>query len=172
MVASRFFVNKDFDDVLLEELPEFYDLIEKEAQRKDGLIEVVVSSFGGYSHVLMAYLDAFQAAKREGVIISTHVSGMAASCGSLLAVSGTKGYRTMSSYSQHYVHLGSAGFMVRSEDEAERMIGSVQSHFEFVKSIYSVNAKIPGLASKLKTDHLFVNAQTALDWKMVDKVVN
>lgn len=166
----KFFVTQEFDDDLQKDLRKFYSEVDEVSKQKDAAIEVIINSEGGDCSVLKSYLDAFEYAKSEGVTVKTHVSGIAASCGSLLAIAGSPGHRSMSAHSEHYMHLGSAGFRTHTDLELERMTGQVQRHFDFVRGMYAKYAKVPNLRKKLETDHLFVDAETAKQWKLVDTV--
>lgn len=165
---SRFFVTEEFDSGLLASLDSFYDLIDEQSKLKDGRIDVIINSDGGYVDVLKSYLDAFDFAKNAGVIVATRVSGTAASCGSLLAIAGTPGYRTMSKDSYHYIHVGSAGATGRTSVAFDRWANYAKTHFEWVESQYRKYAKIPGLKKKLEHDSLFVNFEEALEWRLID----
>lgn len=168
---SRFFVTDDFDQVLLDRLDVFYESVDEESSKKAGRIDVIVCSDGGEVDVLKAYIDAFDTAKRQDVVVATHVSGLAASCGSLLAINGSPGYRTISKHSYHYVHTGMAGAVGRNEVELERFSNVAKEHYRFVRDQYRRYANIPNLDEELRNDHLFVNASQAKRWGLVDKVV-
>lgn len=170
-MSKRFFVARDFDDELLETLPQLYEMIDEESSAKNGRIDVIICSDGGAVSILKAFLDAFSVAKDAGVIVATHVSGLAASCGSILAINGTVGYRTIGGSSHHYIHTGIAGAIGRNEVEMERFSQMAKEHYSFVREQYRKNADIPDLDTLLVDDHLFVNARQSKKWGLVDKVM-
>lgn len=165
---KRFYVFDDFDSILLSRTQDLYEMIDEEKELKDGKVEVLINSPGGEVSVLIALLDAFDYAKKNGVTVATKVTGLAASCGSLLAVAGTPGHRTMSKHSHHYVHLGSASAVGRTKVAFDRYAGYAGNHFDWVEEIYRKYTKIPGLKKKLEQDHLFVGFDEALKWRMID----
>jgi len=99
-MTSRFYVTQDFDDELLETLPQLYEFIEKEQHRRNAEISIVINSYGGYVHVLKAFIHAINVAKKHDIVVETVVTGIAASCGSLLAIHGTPGHRLIAAGSQ------------------------------------------------------------------------
>lgn len=169
--VTRFYVTQDFDNDLLNMLPGLYAEIDKQANLRDAKIQVVINSDGGYVDTLKAFIDAFEYAQAQDVIVSTHVTGIAASCGSLLAMRGTKGHRTISRDSKHYVHLGYVGGgYPRSEIEVVRVTSASKDHFKWVRKQYQTYAEIPDLDEKLRDDHLFVSSRDSVRWGLADKV--
>lgn len=170
-MTNVFYVMSDFDGELLEGLPKLYEIIEDQADKRDPRVNIIINSYGGFTDVLKAFMDAFEYGKNEGVTIATYVSGFAGSCASLLAVSGSKGHRFVSSHSQHYLHLGTGwSLTAKSVEESRRIFESNRNHFEFVKGTYERLAKVPDIAEKLRDDHLFVDAKTSVKWGLADKV--
>lgn len=170
-MTNVFYVMSDFDGELLEGLPKLYEMIEDQADKRDPRVNVIINSYGGFTDVLKAFMDAFEYGKNEGVTVATYVSGFAGSCASLLAVSGSKGYRFVSEHSQHYLHLGAGwSLTAKSVEESRRIFESNRNHFEFVKGTYERLAKVPDIAEKLRDDHLFVDAKTSVKWGLADKV--
>ena len=168
---TRIYITQDFDDDLLNLLPGLYTTIDKQAELRESKIQVVINSMGGSVSVLKAFIEAFEYAEKEKVIVATHVSGIAASCGSLLAMRGTPGHRTISKDSEHYVHLGHGwGIQPRTEIELERASEASKRHFKWIRDQYQTYAEIPDLNEKLKDDHLFVSSRDAVRWKLADRV--
>ncbi len=170
-MTSTFYVLREFDDELLETLPELYKLIEHESQVRDGHVSVVINSPGGYAHVLEAFLAAFRAAKAQDVIVETVVTGMAGSCASILAINGTKGHRLISQDSEHYIHWGEVADWGRTPVQSDRNKDRADRHFAFVKRQYTQNAKIPRLEKKLQDDSFRVYPEQCVEYQLADKVV-
>jgi ATP-dependent protease ClpP protease subunit len=150
-------------------LPYFDKLIKNEKNKKEGKIIIDIASDGGYVYYLKAMLARVEKAKKEGIIIETRVLSHAYSCGSMLACSGTKGYRFVSEDAEHLCHLGAAGLFVFNDTELEREAERVKAHFDFVRSKYKKYAKIPNLTQTIKDDKLYVRGQNIIDWELADK---
>lgn len=70
-------------------------------------IKVFIHSYGGSLDSLFAIVDEFDRLKKKGIIIKTHVMGIAFSAGSALSVLGTKGYRSCGKSSNFMFHPAS-----------------------------------------------------------------
>lgn len=168
---NRFYItgefNKDMEDGVVSHLRKEID---KQADRKDGLIELNISSNGGNAYVLVQIVELVELAKRKGVKVRTVVTSHAYSCGSMLAVTGTKGERYISRYAEHLVHYGqfdgyrkSTPLQVeRDADRFRRWTGTILSHYERY-------CNIPDVADRLKDDSLWIPADDAIEWGLADK---
>ena len=83
------------------------------------IIDVFINSAGGDGKILDSIVALLGIAKSGGAIIRTTVLGRAASCGSLLAITGTPGYRIMYSQSYHFIHFGTHNTRIQKEEEIE-----------------------------------------------------
>jgi ATP-dependent protease ClpP protease subunit len=167
---NKIYIHGNFDeDIIFNILPIFDDLIKNQKILKEGKISIDIDSNGGYARYLNSLLMRVEKAKQEGVIIETIVSAYAYSCGSLLAVAGTKGHRFVSESAEHLCHLGSGGLIVKNDVELERNNDRLKSHFDFVRKHYKKYANIPNLNQVIKDDCLFVRGQKIIDWGLADK---
>ena len=112
----------DFDDsIMIDIIPRFEQLIEESENFKDPKIIINIRSNGGQMSVLLQLLSLVEKAKSKGVIIETVVLAHAYSCGSMLAASGSKGYRYVGEYSEHLIHAGSwSPWRVTTEEQMNR----------------------------------------------------
>jgi len=132
-------------------------------------INVFIYSPGGYTAVLRTFLDGMEVAKARGVEVATFVTGDAFSCGSMLAVAGTKGLRFMSPTARHLLHYGWTSAQGTNPTEFDRDSDASQRHFEFVVEHYRRNSSVPKLRKKLRADMLYVGLDQALDWGLADR---
>jgi ATP-dependent protease ClpP protease subunit len=115
------FIYGKFDDTISTHvIPGFFDLVKNESKKKDGKIVIDINSHGGYTRILYQLLAIIENAKSKGVIVETRALGVAMSCGSILAASGTKGNRFISENTTHLCHLGSSGFRVYTDTQLDR----------------------------------------------------
>ena len=168
---NRFYItgefNKDMEDGVVSHLRKE---IEAQAAKKEGLIELYISSNGGNAYVLIQIVELVELAKRRGVKVRTVVTSHAYSCGSMLAVTGTEGERYISRYAEHLVHYGqfdgyrkSTPFQIeRDAERFRRWTGTILEHYERY-------CNIPDLAEHLKDDSFWIPADDAVEWGMADK---
>lgn len=166
------YVTGEFNDEMREAVLNKVFAIRK---KKDVLarkeVQFNISSIGGASWVLQDILHEVYSMQKAGYIVKTHVSSHAFSCGSLLAVAGSSGHRTMSAFAEHLVHYGSGTSTSYSPIELQRDAERLQRHFDFVEGVYRKHCKIPNLKKLIETDGLFITAEQALEWRMVDEIV-
>lgn len=79
-----------------------YDIDDKE----NTIIDIFIDSNGGLVSTLHNITTMLNIAKMRGAIIRTTVLSAAYSCGSILAIQGTPGYRIMSEDAEHLIHYG------------------------------------------------------------------
>lgn len=164
------YIHDIFDESIANNVIAPFDkLILSEQNKNEGRIIIDINSYGGYAHHLKSLLMRVEKSKSLGIIIETRVSAIAYSCGSLLACSGTKGYRFVSEYSEHLCHLGATGFWAINDKMLERETERSKSHFDFVRSVYQKYAKIPNLSKNIKDDSFFVRGKTIIDYQLADK---
>lgn len=164
------YIHGDFDESISTEIiPVFDELIEGQKDKKEGKIIIDIDSRGGYTKSLKDLLVRVEKSKDLGIVIETRTFSCAYSCGSLLACSGSKGYRFIGDFSEHLCHLGSSRYSVYNDVELERVSGHVKRNFNMVRSIYKKYAKIPDLEKVIQQDCLYIAGQQIIDWGLADK---
>lgn len=168
---NRFYITGDFNKDMAEGVvPHLRKEIDKQADRANGLIEFYVSSHGGYAFVLIQIVELMELAKRRGVKVRTIVTSHAYSCGSLLAVAGSKGERFISRYAEHLAHYGSFdGYRKTTPLQVERDADAARRWTARILDHYQRYCDIPDLAEQLKDDSFWVPADKAILWGMADK---
>jgi len=145
-------------------------LLYLESEDSDNDISLYINSPGGSVTAGMAIYDAMQFVKPA---ISTIVMGQACSMGSLLAQAGAPGKRMILPKARHMIHQPSGG----ARGQATDMLIQVNEILEMKKvltQIYvdhnSAGKTFEELSAAMERDN-FMNAQEALAYGLVDKIV-
>ena len=140
--------------------------LESQDSKKD--ITLYINSQGGLITAGMAIYDTMQYIRTD---IQTVVVGQAASMGSLLASSGTKGKRLMLPHARHMIHQplgGTRGQATDIEIHAKEIL-------RWKDELIQIYEKTTGHAfNKLKDDmerDKFMTAQEAVKYGLADKIV-
>ena len=145
-------------------------LLYLESENSEADISLYINSPGGSVTAGMAIYDTMQFIKPE---INTIVMGQAASMGSLLAQAGTKGKRKMLPHARHMIHQPSGGARGQATD-MEIQVKEILEMKKFLTEIYvshnSEGKTFEELAADMERDN-FMNAQTALEYGLVDEIV-
>ncbi len=165
---NNIFQISDFDDALEQVLVPMTREIQRQAGIKYGHIDVYINSFGGYAHVVNQFVEMFEVAKRNDVIVRTIVPGVAFSAGSMLAVAGTVGERFIARTAEHLVHYGSIGSVETTPTQVERYNEMKRRDFKKTLAHYKKYCDIPNIEEHLKDDGFFVVANNAIKWGMAD----
>lgn len=170
--GGRFFIGGAFDESIQTEIvPNLFDAINSKSDRIGAKIQFLINSPGGSTHVLKDLLSLIDIAKNNDIIVETLVFGNAYSCGSMLAVSGTPGHRIVGKYAEHLCHLGGAGSVSKNEEDLKRFTARTKTHFEFIKSIYKENCKIPNLDEVIHNDNFFVRGRNLVKYGLADRII-
>lgn len=169
---NKIYIHGLFDESIVEDvIPFFHEMIKKEKDKKEGKIIIEIASCGGYTYILKNLLALVEKAKEEGIIVETRVFSHAYSCGSILAISGTKGHRFVGPYAEHLCHLGSAGTgRVSTDMQLERQTALLKRHFDFVREIYTKYSAIPDLEKAIQDDDFYIAGRELIDWELADKL--
>ena len=145
-------------------------LLYLESENSDADISLYINSPGGSVTAGMAIYDTMQFIKPE---INTIVMGQAASMGSLLAQAGASGKRKMLPHARHMIHQPSGGARGQATD-MEIQVKEILEMKKFLTEIYeshnSQGKTFEELAADMERDN-FMNAQTALEYGLVDEIV-
>lgn len=168
---NRFYISGTFDnDMESGVISHLRSEIEKQAAKTDGLIEFYISSHGGNTFVLIQMVELVELAKRKGVKVRTIVTSHAYSCGSLLAVAGTKGERFISRYAEHLAHYGQFdGYRKSTPLQIERDAEAFRRWTKQIIDHYKRYCEIPDLEEHLKDDSFWIPAENAIKWGLADK---
>jgi len=143
-------------------------LILLESQNPDKDILFYINSPGGSVTAGISIYDTMNFIKCD---VSTIVMGQAASMGSLLASSGTKGKRCILPNARHMIHDPSGGFQGIASDikiQAAELLG-------WQKRLTAIYVKNTGQDRKkledLMTRDTFLSAEKSLELNLVDKII-
>lgn len=137
------------------------------------IIDVFINSAGGDGKILDSIVALLGIAKSKGAIIRTTVLGRASSCGSLLAITGTKGYRVMYSQSYHMVHFGKHNARIEKEVEIELAAQYIQKSTANKTNMYLQHTNLTSKDLKKLQSHEygFLSAQECLDKGLCDWII-
>ena len=170
---DQFYIYGEFDFTILKFIiPKLMTSIEEARNEKTAMLRFHINSPGGYCSVLENLLSLFEIAKKDDIIIQTNVYSYAYSCGSLLAAAGTKGYRFVSPFAEHLVHLGATwGGPAHNEIEAERESEVMKRHFEFVKGCYRKYANVKNLNKVIRDDCYYIYGKDIIENGLADELL-
>jgi len=83
------------------------------------VLNVYINSNGGNHSQTFSLLSLFDQARAKGAIIRTHNIAHADSCASMIAVSGTKGYRYMAQHAYQVIHYGTSTTTMKHPSELD-----------------------------------------------------
>jgi len=140
--------------------------LEKENPKED--IQMFINSYGGEITAGMAIIDTMNYVKCE---ISTIAVGLAASMGTVLLVSGTKGKRFALPNSKIHIHQPIGGVRGQASDiaiEAEEIIKTREALYKILASRTGKTAK--QIEKDADRDKYFT-AKEAKEYGIIDKVI-
>lgn len=141
------------------------------SSKKSNLIEIFINSPGGEFTCCTAILNSMQLAIKNKINIFTYVVGEAASCASLIAVSGNK--RFINRHANHFIHFGSYPSVITKSTEIAKLNKELKQFDNTCKEIYLKNTHITGeQLEKLREDEFgYLNAEQCKKYKFVDEII-
>ena len=106
------------------------------------VLNIWINCCGGKNNTRQTILTLFNIASAHGTIIKTYNLREASSNASIIAVSGTKGYRYMSEQAFNFIHFGNTGQNVKHPNEIEYVTASFKRHGDESKNIYLRHTKL------------------------------
>ena len=106
------------------------------------VLNVYINSCGGKTNQMQSILTLFHIASAKGAIIKTYNLRQASSCGSMIAISGTHGYRYMAQDAFNYIHFGNWSTNVSHMTEIEFTTRDCKQFSEESQNIYLANTKL------------------------------
>jgi ATP-dependent protease ClpP protease subunit len=168
------FIHGDFDKTITTEVfPHLYTLIDLEKAKKQGKIKISINSNGGDSAILRAFFSFIEQAKSENIIVETIVEGKAYSCGSQLAIAGTKGHRYITAWGEHLVHYGQGSSWGYTEIDFERSAEHLKIWKKRQAEFYLYHTKLTKeQIEKLRIqDSAFLYADECIKYGLADKII-
>ena len=142
-----------------------------ESDNPDKDISLYINSPGGSVTAGMAIYDTMQFIKCD---VQTIVMGQACSMGSLLSTAGAAGKRCILPNARHMIHQPSGGASGQATD-IQIQAREIQKMKEYLTNIYvkhnSAGKTFEQLSADMERD-FFMSAQEALDYGLVDKIIN
>lgn len=100
------------------------------------VLNVWINSGGGNQSQMLSLLNMFNIASAKGTIIKTYNIGRANSSASMLAVSGTKGYRFMYQDADNLIHYGCSRNTMNHPNELESINKDLKKSINITRNIY------------------------------------
>ena len=168
---DKAYIMGDFDrSISSEVIPGLMNIISMKRNTVNPIIEIYINSHGGYAHELFGLMSIIDIGRSYGIKFITYNIGLAASCGSLLAVYGD--HRYMSKYATNLMHLGQAGSMFSTFKQMERQNENNKKHFNKIIDIYAASTKIDKkkITELLTDDSLYLDPKQCLKYGLCDEV--
>lgn len=142
-----------------------------ESENPDKDISLYINSPGGSVTAGMAIYDTMQFIKCD---VQTIVMGQACSMGSLLSTAGAAGKRMILPHARHMIHQPSGGASGQATD-IQIQAREIQKMKEYLTNIYVRHNSAGKTFEQFSTDmerDFFMSAQEALDYGLVDKIID
>ena len=168
---DKVYVMGDFDrSISSEVIPGLMNIISMKRNTVNPVIEIYINSHGGYAHELFGLMSIMDIGRSYGIKFVTYNIGLAASCGSLLAVYGD--HRYMSKFATNLMHLGQAGSMFSTFKQMERQNENNKKHFNKIIDIYTATTKLDKkkITELLTDDSLYLDPKQCLKYGLCDEV--
>lgn len=167
-----FFIG-DFDDQLENSvIIPLTQEIAKQAAAKDGRIDLYINSCGGYLHLLNHIVGLVELAKDNNVLVRTIVPDIAFSAGSMLAITGTPGYRYIGRKAEHLIHYGQIMSFETTPEQVKRFTAWKERKFAETLQHYKKYADVPEIDKHMLDDGWFVPANKAIKWGLADNYMD
>ncbi|MBQ5700449.1 MAG: ATP-dependent Clp protease proteolytic subunit [Alphaproteobacteria bacterium] len=143
-------------------------------KKRPVIIDVFIDSNGGNVRVLHDITTLLSIAKMRGAIIRTTVLSGAYSCGSLLAIQGTPGFRIMSQNAEHLIHYGRQALDITSDSAKEDALQFIDRNKDKAFSKYEQYTKIPAkILDEIKEYSMdkHLDANTCLKYELCDWII-
>ncbi len=121
-------------------------------------ITININSYGGVVYDYMAMASVITRLQDRGYIIATHCVGVAMSCGFMLLIIGSKGYRTLGRYNTAMCHQHSGGMGGTYQDMVENI--------EDQHRVWNTMVEIITSRTNITIDQLIDMKERKLDWYM------
>ena len=105
-------------------------------------INVYINSNGGKTLVMQSILTLFNMASAKGTIIKTYNLASASSSASMIAISGTSGYRYMAENAYNYIHFGRYSADTAHTDEIDILTNDLKTFDKTTRLMYLNNTKL------------------------------
>lgn len=106
------------------------------------VLNIWINCSGGNSVQTKSILNMLHMASARGTIVKTYNIGRVSSSASMIAVSGTHGYRYMGQNTYNLVHYGKSQYEINHLDEAKYAIRDFENHRNEMYDLYQQNTKL------------------------------
>lgn len=152
-------------------IADLYHVINDMKDKKINELNIYLNSPGGDVNTLLSILNCLQMAKNYGIKIITYVTGIAASCASIIAVFGDERY--IYEHSKHFVHFGSVKSRITKETEINKAYKDTIEHLKFIQEMYLIYTDISKdkLNALMEDEYGYLSAKDCKKYGFVDKII-
>lgn len=168
---NHFYIG-EFDAGMEEILPRLSFEIEKQAEEKNGYLDLYINSYGGNADLANHMVSLIELAKAHDITVRTIVTSAAFSAGSWVAITGTPGERYIARTAAHLVHYGTIGSASGTPMQHERAAEFAKMWFKQSIDHYNKYSAIPNLAEEIKDDGFYIPATKVIKWSMADQYLD
>lgn len=170
--GNNFYIYGDIDYTIPENIiAPMIEYIDRKKDLKDpGDINIYVSSYGGYVQYGFDLISQMEQAKDLGFSVNTYVTSVACSCGSLIAVAGSKRYVSERAY--HLLHFMRGSDYAHNPIMSDRNNENAKFWQKQLVDIYKKYTRLKNIEKLLLPDNYMINGASQLirhglaDYKM------
>ncbi len=169
---GNFFINGSIDDTIAKNIiaPLINEINIRSKSKTPAPINFYITSYGGYVKDAFDIISWFDYAKKLGVPIHTHVTSVAFSAGSLIAVSGHKRYASVRAY--HGLHFARGSDYAHNPEMADRNAENFKWMQAQLVQIYKNKTKLKNIEKLLLADNYMINGgHNLLKFGLIDEII-
>lgn len=160
-IGKSFYIFGNVDESFPKQIiVPFVNAVDKSLLKKtQDELSIYITSNGGNVNYAFDLITHMERAIAEGVEVNTYVSSEACSCGSLIAVSGSKRYISRRAY--HLLHFMRGWDFAHNPDMIDRNAENGKFWQNELVNIYKTKTKLKDIEAKLLADNYMVNGGAA-----------
>jgi ATP-dependent protease ClpP protease subunit len=169
---GNFFINGNIDDSIAKNIiaPLVNEINIRSKAKIAAPINFYVTSHGGYVKDAFDIISWFDYAKKLGVPVHTHVTSVAFSAGSLIAVSGHKRFASVRAY--HGLHFARGSNYAHNSEMADRNTENFKWQQSQLIKIYRDKTKLKNIEKLLIADNYMINGgDDLLKFGLIDEII-
>lgn len=172
--GNRFYILGSFTDELNETIVvPLRREIDTRSRTFDAEIEIYINSNGGRADICLHLVALVELAKSRGITVKTIVPYNAYSAGSMLAITGSKGYRYIAQTAEHLIHYGTFdGYTKTTPIQIERTADFYKRWNKTLIGHYKKYSNVPKIEEHIKDDNFWIPAKDCIKWSLADKYMD
>lgn len=173
--GNTFFINEfdeSMDQVLLDVAKSIHEQNAYHKHNPAKILNFFINSEGGDATRAFSLVALMEHAKGLGFQVNTTVLSDAHSAGSIVAVAGSKGLRSIAPGGNYMLHYGEVDVTANGPVSLERITAANQIHFKRIKNHYLKYTDLSSdeLESLVQWDNAYIGVEHALQWGLADSL--